>query len=208
MDSSKCEIISLIIQGLVAFGTLLVAITAIWGEYLRHLLAGPKLEIILENPRGLIAGQGSNKRVILYQLKIINKRRWVVAKNVRILCTAISKKRPDASFTNEPMLFPIPLTWAPSEFTSVESTFASEDLCDLGNVVEGGGNFRLAARWWPNNYPGFLQANDAMRVRLCISGYNFKSKIPFDIEISWNGKWSDNLEEMAKHLIIKVVKSY
>lgn len=156
-----------------------------------------------ENPKGSIHGN-----TIYYQIKIINKRPWVTAKNVQVQCTAIAKKRPDGSFSQEQMLYPIPLNWAPAEFTGLESTFASENLCGLGRVSDGGGNFSLAARWWwTQNYPGTINGNDAMRVRLNIRSYNFQSKKPFDIEISWDGVWLDNLEEMAKHLIIKEVES-
>ncbi|MGA2796482.1 MAG: hypothetical protein ABSE63_02775 [Thermoguttaceae bacterium] len=200
MDSSTYNIISLIIQGLVALGTMAVAIIAIWGEWLRPR---PKLEIILDNPKGFVHGD-----TIFYHVKIINKRPWVTAKNVQVQCTAIAKKRPDGSFSQEQMLYPLPLIWAPAEFTGLESTFASEKLCDLGRVRNKSDEFSLAARyWWTQNYPGTVKADGAMRIRLYVQSHNFKSKKPFDIEISWDGTWLDNLEEMAKHLIIKEVKS-
>ncbi|MGD0382315.1 MAG: hypothetical protein ABSA77_02260 [Thermoguttaceae bacterium] len=200
MDSSTYFIISLIIQAFVAIGTIAVVIVAIWGELLRP---GPKLEIILENTKGVIHGCS-----IHYQLKIINKRTRITAKNVQVHCTAIAKKRPDGSFSDEQMLYSLPLNWAPAECTGLETTFVSENLCDLGHVSEVSKQFMLAARYfWTDKYPGIIHANEAMRVRLHILSHNFKSKKPFDIEISWDGVWLNNLEEMAKHLIIKQVKS-
>jgi hypothetical protein len=44
--------LELLIQGLIAVGTLAVAALAIWGEWFREKLAGPKLELTLHDPEG------------------------------------------------------------------------------------------------------------------------------------------------------------
>ncbi len=45
-----------------------------------------------------------------------------------------------------------------------------------------------------------------MRISLVASADNYTSKSHSVIEISWNGKWSSNLEEMKKYLIVKEIK--
>ena len=55
------ELWSIIIQGLVAVATLLLAVIAIWGDWIRHRLLGPKLTInLLDNEGTLTHIKGSN----------------------------------------------------------------------------------------------------------------------------------------------------
>jgi hypothetical protein len=56
---------STVFTGLAAFGTIAVAIMAIWGEWIRTSLVGPKLRLVEHNFRGTVADR-NNERVIFY----------------------------------------------------------------------------------------------------------------------------------------------
>lgn len=195
----------LLTQGFIAIGTVAVAILAIWGEKIRAWFAGPKLQFKLHNPRGDLTRWQDNRRTIYYHIKLENKRRWAVARRVRILLVAISKKAPDGSFVPESLIVPVQLTWPFPQFRELLPDIHAEEVCDLGYLDEGSQQFKLPLYVYPNNFRGFLSPNEAMRISLVASADNFTSKSPYVLEISWNGKWFDNLEEMRKHLVIKEV---
>lgn len=200
MESSTFYLIT---QVFIAIGTVAVAILAIWGEKIRDWMAGPRLEFKLHNARGDITTRQDGLRTIYYHVKIENKRQWSPARRVRILCTAISKKAPDGSFVQEPLIIPVQLTWAFPSFHELLPNIATDDICDLGFLDENSRQFRLSLYIYPNNFRGFISANEAMRVSLIASADNFTSKSPYVLEISWDGNWNSNLEEMQKHLVIK-----
>ncbi len=195
----------LITQVFIAIGTVAVAILAIWGEKIRDWMAGPKLEFKLHNARGDLTTRQDGRRTIYYHVKIENKCQWAPARRVRILCTTISKKAPDGSFVPEPLIIPVQLTWVFPSFHELLPNIRTDDICDLGFLDEDGQRFKLSLYVYPNNFRGFISANEAMRVKLIASADNFTSKSPYVLEISWDGKWSSNLDEMRKHFIIKEV---
>lgn len=206
MESSTFYLIT---QVFIAVGTVAVAILAIWGEKIRDWMAGPRLEFKLHNARGDLTTRQDGQRTIYYHVKIENKRRWSIARRVRILCTTISKKAPGGSFVQESLIAPVQLTWVFSSFHELLPNVATDDICDLGFLNENSNQFRnqfrLSLYMYPNNFRGFISANEAMRVSLIASADNFTSKSPYVLEISWDGNWSSNLDEMRKHLVIKEV---
>jgi hypothetical protein len=202
MESSDFHLIT---QVFIAIGTVSVAILAIWGEKIRDCIAGPILDFELHNARGDLTTLQDGRKTIYYHVKIENKRQWAPARRVRILCTAISKKAPDGSFVQEPLIIPLQLTWAFPSFHELLPSVATDDICDLGYLGETTEKFMLSLYIYPNNFRGFISANEAMRVNLIASADNFTSKSPYVLEISWDGKWSSDLDEMRKHLSIKEV---
>lgn len=190
---------------LTAVGTIAVAILAIWGEKLRDLFAGPRLVIEPKNFRGELTKFSDGRQVIFYHLSVKNRRSWSPARNVRIMVVGILKKKPDGSFYRENIFVPQQLTWAPAEFHPILPTICKEDTVDFGCVIQNE-CFQIRTYVKPNNFKGDIKANSTMRVELEIVADNFASNKPLVFEISWDGAWSDNLEEMEKHLVIKQVK--
>src|SRR3989338_2692342 len=207
MENPTLHLVTQIIMAIGAIGTGAVAILAVWGEKMRNMVAGPRLEFELYNARGDLNTRQGGGSTIYYHVKIKNRRTWAPAKRVRILCTAIQKKAPDGSFEQKPLIIPVQLTWPFPTFHELLPNVANEKICDLGFLDEGSKKFSLPLYVTPNNFQGFISANEAMRVGLIASADNFTSKSPYVIEISWDGKWSTNLNEMQKHLIIKEVKN-
>ena len=59
-----------------------------------------------------------------------------------------------------------------------------------------------SSRYFPNNFRGFILGGEAMRVTVVASAHNGRSE-PLVVEVSWDGTWSADLEEMRRHLVIK-----
>ena len=199
------ELANLIVDIIVAVGSLAVAALAIWGQWFRDKLASPKLAISLHEDRGNITSRLGGPPVIYYHLKVKNSRRWAPASRVRVLCTRLLKRRPDGSFTLERLTVPVQLTWPFPKYTESVRNVVSEEVCDFGYVNKGDNRFWLSPHVTPNNFAGYVCAGEAMRVGLIASADNFVSKEPTFFEIAWDGQWTDNLEEMRNHLVIAEV---
>jgi len=202
MEDPTNSMFYLITQAFIAIGTVAVAILAIWGEKFRP---GPKLEFKLHDARGNLTNRQNGQQTIYYHVRIENKRRWAPARRVRILCTSISKRAPDGSFVKEPLIIPVQLTWVNPSFHELLPNIYTNDISDLGSLDENSNHFKLSLYIYPNNFRGSISANEAMRVSLIASADNFTSKSSYNLEIVWDGKWTSNLEEMQKHLVIKEV---
>jgi hypothetical protein len=189
---------------LTAVGTLAVAVVAIWGDWLRDRLAGPKLAVALRDVRGDLNIRNDGIREIYHHLVVSNRRRWIPAEAVRVLVVGLAKRRPDGSFLADPLVAPLQLTWAFPTFHELFPTIAESDICDFGAVDQSSGRFRLSTYITPNNFRGYIAGGEAMRVTLVASAHNGRSE-PLVVEVSWDGTWAADLEEMQRHLVIKEV---
>ncbi|MFQ5892293.1 MAG: hypothetical protein ACE5HW_05820, partial [Candidatus Methanofastidiosia archaeon] len=156
------------------------------------------------NARGSYTTQNGTPS-IYYHIKIKNKRERALSKHVEILCTDISRRAPDGSFKPEPLGAPVQLTWAYSH-QELFLNIHSEKICDIGHINKSNRKFLLSLYRYPNNFRGWIKANMAMRISLKAFAENFTSKSPYILEISYDGEWSDDREEMQKHLVIKEIE--
>lgn len=189
---------------LTAIGTVAVAIMAIWGDKIRDFIAGPYLVVEPRNFRGELTKYNDGRPAIFYHLSVKNKRHWSPARNVRVLLIGILKKKADGSFYRVNTFVPQQLTWSPSESHQLFPTICKEDIVDFGRVVPG--DFRICIYTTPNNFEGYIETNSTIRVELAIVADNFYSRKHDIFEISWDGTWTEDLEEMATHLVIKQIK--
>jgi hypothetical protein len=180
---------------------------AVWGDWIRSAVAGPKLSVRLRGGNGDLNTRSDGKKQIYHHVVVANQRRWSPAEAVRVVVTALSRRRPDGSFFPEPLLLPLQLTWAFPSVHELLPTVSESDTCDLGSIDEGSGRFRLSTYITPNNFRGYLSGGEAMRVTVVASVYNCTSP-PLMIEISWDGQWSTDLADMQRHLVIKEVSSH
>lgn len=202
-----------IFLGLTAVGTILVAVLAIWGDWIRYKLLPAKLTIELHNVVGdltLITRPFINpapppSRVYFYHLKVVNKRRWVSPQNCRVLLKAISKRGPNGIFYPVSMSVPLQFVWAPSEITPPVITIEKEQILDLGMAVEGTGTFVPRLYSVSHNFAGNVGAGEAVRYSLEIVSSSFVSKKYQVIEVAYDGKWSDDRNEMQAHLRIREI---
>jgi hypothetical protein len=185
-----------------AIGTVAVAILAIWGDWVRARLVGPKLELALRDPRGELNTRNDGKRELYYHIEVTNGRKWSPARQARVMLTEVEKKIADGSFVRDPLI-PLQLTWAYSAAAGeMLPTIVANQTCDLGCLTENGDRFRLTTYSRPNNFHGFIIAGQTMRATVVAMADNVQS-LPLCIEISWDGKWSADSSEMQRHLVVK-----
>ena len=73
MDDHRCfAAISLVINGLIALGTMGAVVVAIWGSWFRSKFMPPRLTIIAHTLEGDPARFASGTRVMFYHLRVIN----------------------------------------------------------------------------------------------------------------------------------------
>src|SRR2546425_6370564 len=92
-----------------AIGTVAVAVLAIWGDWFKARLAGPRIRLALRDARGDLTVRANGKKTIYYHVTVTNQRTWSPAKAVRILVAGVFQNkapRPHFSFSR---IFPLPL---------------------------------------------------------------------------------------------------
>ena len=141
-----------------------------------------------------------------YHLRVVNRGRNP-AVSVMVYLQRIAKKIPSGNFIPLPLVFRIPMTWSPYDQRNVERTVVDEDTCDFGSLIEGGEFFRPSIHIWPNNFEGNVAKDMCIRFELVATGHNVFSRRPKVFQVSWNGKWSENQEEMKRNLTIEKVSS-
>jgi hypothetical protein len=188
-----------------AIGTVAVAVLAIWGDFFRYKFAGPQLELSLNDLRGNLTPRTNGTHTYFFHLKIRNRRVWSPAKDVRVLVERIARRGPDGSFFAEPLVYPVPLAWTPSELGDFQRTIADTETCDLGFLDQNAEAFKLSVLFAPGNFKGYVRADRAIHVRIVALGQNVTSSRPLFLEIAWDGRWTTDRDEMRKHLVIKEI---
>ncbi len=205
---------SIIVDALVAVGTLLVAAAAIWGDWLRSRLAPAKLTIETHNLIGhptvfssADAESGdSGTRAMFFHLKVLNRRPWTAAKNCRVLLKAMTRRGPDGRFYPVPMSIPTQFVWAPAEITPPLVTIVKENIFDLGFISETEDKFIPRLFWYPHNFQGFVGRDEAVRYHLEIEATNFSSSRYQVFEVAWDGEFDHEPARMEPHLRITEIK--
>jgi hypothetical protein len=192
----------------VSVGTIAVAILAIWGERIRHLLGlGPKLVLELHDPQGepidVSTEPGKPIPSRYFHLRVSNKNRWSQATNVRIVVTGLTRPAADGQPVSQPLSGPLQLEWRYANLHPQYSVVGPDDICDLGHLYRGD-KFRLSPYVFPSNFAGTLDRNQRLGVEVKAVADNAESK-PICIDISWDGEWSDDTLDMAGHLVVKEV---
>jgi len=193
-----------VLQALVAIGTLAVAVLAIWGDWFRDRLAPPKLKLRLRDSRGHLT-KLNGKSVIYYHLVVENKRRWALATGVQVMIKGIWRRAADGTFKPENLAAELPLTWAFPQFNPINPRIRDRKICDLGYLAEGDTEFKPSLYFYPNNFRGFVKERDAVRFSLGIQAENFTSQESFLVEVSWDGVWDPDLDQMERHLVVKEI---
>jgi hypothetical protein len=203
----------LIIPGLVAIGTIAVAVLAIWGDWVRaklaparltiepHTLTGDSAQVIRQADGGI----QRREQAYFYHLKIVNKRPWITPRNCRVLLKAMTKRGPDQLFHPIPMSVPGQYVWAPSEITPPVVSIEYEQILDFGRIVEGDPVFMPVLYSYSFNFQGGVHSGEAIRYSLQIVSDKFVSRNYQVFEVSWDGAWSSNREQMQAHLVIREI---
>jgi hypothetical protein len=196
---------NLIAQWCVAFGTLAVAIIAIWGDWFRSKVAAPKLSLSIHNARGTATQFTNGPRAIFYHLKVSNSRRWAPARNCQVFLKEVYRRGPDHVFHPVPLPVPVPFVWAPAEFSPPAVSVPSEQILDFGLIAENSQYFLPRLYVTPNDFQGSVGAQEAVRYSLEVLADGYASRQYQVFEVSWNGRWTDNLDQMSQNLVIREI---
>jgi len=199
------------IDALVAVGTLLIAVMAIWGDWFRyHLAPQPKL-IIEPDIRGDTVNLGDPKnptkgmKGMIFHLKVVNNS-WVPANDCHVMLRGISRRGPDGQFYPVPMSIPLQFVWAPGEITPPSITLIKEQILDLGIITETADKFVPRLYWYPRDFQGNVGKNEVVHYKLEIEATNFTSPRYQVFEVAWDGIWESEPEKMEQHIRIKEIK--
>jgi hypothetical protein len=145
------------------------------------------------------------KRVIYYHLRIVNKKPSIIVEKCRVLLKEIYKRNTGTGqFNRLPLIVPPLFSWAPAETSAPAIDFVTDQVLDFGYITEGSNLFTPSVNPRFNNFKGDLQPNETFRYVLEIQANNSSPK-KITIEVSWNGTWNEDLEEMANGFTIKII---
>jgi len=196
----------MVIQLFIAVGTIMVAVVAIWGNWIKFRLFPPVLSIEPHNKlHGTLTNTAEGKKIIYYHLKVVNQRSWMPADNCRVYLRSLFKRAPNGDFITVPISIPLLFVWAPLELMPPSIKLTKEEIFDFGVLKEGSNYFQPQFYVTTNDFKGNLYKNETMRYALEIKADGYISSKYQVFEVSWDGKWTDNLEELSRSLIIKDV---
>lgn len=202
---------------LTAIGTLAVAILAIWGEWIKSYIAGPRLGLVPHNLQGelteahrraeLPGGVHGFQRIpaVYFHLRVLNNRSWAPAHGVRVLFVGLLRRDQSGIFHREPINVRQQLTWAPAEFSGITPVIIRDHVLDLGCLTQDG--FRITTYATPNNFRGTVGAHEAIRVELQIVADDYYSDRVYVYEIAWDGVWAADLSVLAQHVSVQEIAS-
>ena len=195
----------------VAFGTIFLAVIALWGDQLRKRIWPPKLRLGILSTEGEEAQVGDDRRPArFYHLKVTNERRSSPARRVQVYLLQVEIPRADGEFQGA-WAGAVPIRWRLQEFHPLARDIGPAADCDLCSVVRASDavqNNQL--RLYPLVAPHTMQTvfEQATRLRLTFQAQAIEadSKL-LRVEITWNGEWADDARRMAGHLVVAETQS-
>ncbi|HUE72878.1 MAG TPA: hypothetical protein VMP01_18480 [Pirellulaceae bacterium] len=213
---TRVELLTIIVNSLVALGTLALAVfallgnlLALFGNRLQDRLFGPNLTLVLKYPKGRLFKKHGKR---FYCLQVENTKPKTIATNCHVQIRTMSRRMPNGDFVDIPLLYPLILSWPPSEYTPVSISIRRDQPVDFG-FVAGGIAFVPLAKMAPDDFlspadgegEGLLRPGGTMRFELEIVSDQFVSLKWQTFEVSWNGAWSEDDEAMSRNLKIREI---
>lgn len=104
----------------------------------------------------------------------------------------------DGIYHSEIYNVPLQYVWSPSEFSPALQSVKIEEVLDFGFIRKNEVKFFPALYHISGNFRGFVLPNESVRYSLQIVADNYVSSNYYIFEVSWNGEWSDNPNDMKK----------
>jgi hypothetical protein len=101
---------------------------------------------------------------------------------------------------------PIRLEWQWEKSNPQFPKIGPEKTCDLGHLRRDDHFFKLKTIFHPNQY-NFTVAKDERMVVGIVAQSNEVESNKLKLDISWDGIWSEDPDEMVKHMVIKPLPS-
>lgn len=181
-------------------GTIAVAFLAAFGDWAKSKWFAPKLIVRLADPKGdpVTASDGSS--LLYFHLAIVNTGRSV-ATNCRIILRDVQRKDQHGQF-HQVQNIPLQLAWTPATLGIYAQDIAKDAVVDFGFLKKGSDRFEPALLVMPFNFRGFVRAEESVRYGVDVDANNALSKKLHYFDVTWNGKWSDNADEMQRYLTV------
>jgi len=215
------EVVSAVINGFAALGTLAAVFVALWGDRWKLRLWPVKLAIELSEDPGTwtwseaapvtapkVFGREPQKARLFYRhLRVVNTGKSV-AHRCRVLLSAMYERNENGVWVRLPMPVPFQMPWAPAGGVPSEIDIQHQQALDFGMLVlppmlEGyHAYFQPALYAYPNNFNGFIQRAGAMRYELELHSAELDRPLSYTFEVEWDGQTSD-LGNMADRLRIR-----
>jgi len=205
-----------VLSYLSTIGTLILAILAIWGDWVRSKLAAPILIISAHNlqgqviPTNLYDSKGNYTKTIrriYYHLKVVNLRKWTAVKKCSVQLISLKRKAINGEFVELQLIVPHQFTWTPAEYSLPYQDFIGERIFDFGHIDEDSPDFCPSLLIFNNSFNGFVSKGEVLRYELKVIADNYFSTKSYIWEVAWDGLWTDNTQTMSQHLIIKEIKA-
>lgn len=188
-------------QWAVAAGTIVVAIVALWGHVIRARWFGPKLCLVLKNPKGEVSMFSDGVVSRYYHLRIWNERCGSPAHNVRVVIKELYKPNAAGTMSQTPLSGPLQLAWQFQGSNPQFQTIGAESTCDLG-FLRRGEPFTLSTLFRHISFdPNVQPRQKAIVVLVALSDEGESNELK--LEIAWDGVWSDDSDEIVRHMVVK-----
>ena len=102
---------------------------------------------------------------------------------------------------------PMQLYWSFMRYHELLPAVGPDRYVDIGYLAEGRDHFHISLLDIPGNFKGFVGANETLRYKIVATADNLAKTEPLYLEVSWDGEFHFDKEEMPKHLVIKKVDS-
>lgn len=201
----------LLIDGLVAAGTIGAVIVALYGRKFYP----PRLRIELVSCDGELTsvpigtpdpdtGELLNARIEAaryYRLRVRNKRRWSPATGTRLFLLQVDQQDAAGNFTPV-WASDVPIVWKHTAFLGPARTVGPDAEADLFTIVRGKWlELKLLAN--PNNLQ--TRFRDGIKLELLVQAKSTERDSPLArVQVVWDGKWTDGAEEMRSHVVFDV----
>ena len=205
--------------GIATFGAVLVAL---FHDWLRHNLLPPKLCISLSGyPHSTtmtqVHGNDPLREPIVteslwFHVEVSNERRFARAEAVQLMLVRVEE--PDSSGVFSTVwIGEVPLTWQHMYAfnTTTERVLGHPIRSDLISCTkqafhESTPFLRINTIFTPNELAKYAVRAGQLRMRLTIQARSLEvDSDPMLIEIAWDGTWSDDLNDMARRLVVKKI---
>jgi hypothetical protein len=197
---TEYETWTIIINAIIAFSLFCLIIVALFGNQLRRWLFPARLTVEILDKDGELTILDNGHRVIYYHLRIINTSN-VIVNNCRVFLTKIMKFE-NGNFKDIPFSVPLRYAWSPAETSPEGVDIVTERIADFGYVIETSTEFKPTVTPILNSFRGNLKHHETFRYYIELIAENYRPRKLIGIEITWDGIWPEDMNEMHQHLKI------
>jgi hypothetical protein len=197
------------IKALGTVATFLAVFVALFGAWLRNWIWPPTLTVSLVSSEGYssnlwIFDKATGKQLhqtpgFWYHVSVENRTRWNPVTDLYIFILSIEVRDAAGNFIPS-WVGRCPLGWRHESNPQPKKVGYSSE-CDLCHILKEPLEVRLTPIV-PGQVPDVYGEPIRIALTLQARGIEAESK-PLRIEISWDGKWADNKDDLKRHFVVK-----